>query len=334
MDPLLDSAPCGFLVFGDDGVIVQANVTLGTLLGYDAGELFGRTVNLLLSVAGRVFYQSYFFPLLKLEGRADEIYLSLRTRAGADLPVLVNAVRTPAEGGPLNHCVLVPIRRRSRFEDELIRARKTAEAALQARDQANRALIQAHAELQARQAELEALNARLAVLATVDALTGLANRGAFEERLIAELADAQRHGRPLGVLLADVDHFKAVNDTHGHQAGDAVLRAVGKMLAGGIRERDVAARFGGEEFAVVLPSTDLYGALEAAERLRAAIEVARPAGIAVTISVGVAAADDARPRAAHDLLAAADRALYRSKDEGRNRVSAETSAPGLRYLYQ
>ena len=172
----------------------------------------------------------------------------------------------------------------------------------------------AHAALALRAAGLQAEVERLA---RTDALTGLANRRVFQEALARELAAATRRHGSCGLVVLDVDHFKAVNDTYGHQAGDDVLRRVGQVLAEESRETDVASRYGGEEFAVIVPDCTAAEALAAAERLRTAI-AARPGAVPVTVSAGVAVfpADAAD---AASLVAAADTALYRAKGLGRNR---------------
>ena len=171
-----------------------------------------------------------------------------------------------------------------------------------------------------RTAELAEANRRLEALASRDALTGLFNRRAADDRLVAEIARHRRSGRALGVVLLDVDHFKRVNDCHGHGVGDQVLHEVAQRLLGASRSTDFVARFGGEEFLVLLPETDAEGAVVAAEKLRAAIE-AGPIGSAgrVTASLGLCTDAQARgDRAA--VLKAADEALYDAKAGGRNRV--------------
>lgn len=174
------------------------------------------------------------------------------------------------------------------------------------------------ADLQRAQAQLQEANAELAGLALRDAMTGLYNRRAGDERLAQEMARHRRHGRPLAVVIADVDHFKAVNDTHGHAAGDAVLCDVARVLLAHSRSSDMVVRHGGEEFVVLMPETGDEGAGIAAEKLRAAV-AAHAGRVRVTLSLGVAC--DAQwytdPVAA---LEAADRALYAAKQGGRNRV--------------
>ena len=160
--------------------------------------------------------------------------------------------------------------------------------------------------------------------ARIDGLTGLANRRHFENQLAAELARVERFGGPLAIVLADLDDFKEVNDRFGHPVGDVVLREFARTLEEAIREIDIAARWGGEEFVLLLPATDLRGAGEVADRVRAALGgrvVVSAAGdpIRVTASFGVAA----RPEAgsADQLLEAADAALYEAKRAGKNRVA-------------
>jgi diguanylate cyclase (GGDEF)-like protein/PAS domain S-box-containing protein len=155
--------------------------------------------------------------------------------------------------------------------------------------------------------------------ATTDGLTGLSNHRAFHDLLRAETVRARRYDRPLAIVLLDLDDFKEVNDRHGHQVGDALLRAVADALQGVVRASEVVARLGGDEFAVLLPETDLLGALATAERLRDAIGALRAGGHAVTASAGVA--DLTQAATADDLVRLADGALYWSKVHGRNQAS-------------
>ncbi|MBA3822010.1 MAG: diguanylate cyclase [Deltaproteobacteria bacterium] len=164
-------------------------------------------------------------------------------------------------------------------------------------------------------------NRRLARQALTDDLTGLANRRHGGHQLGREIALCVRHGRLLALMHVDVDHFKAINDTHGHQAGDQVLIEVARRLLAGMRGGDELARWGGDEFVALLPDTDEAGALRAAERLRTAV-AASPIEVAgtvldVTVSVGWAHWSDDTP---DDLLARADKALYMAKEAGRDQV--------------
>jgi PAS domain S-box-containing protein len=135
MDELLNNAPCGFLVFADDGKIVEANDTLLNLLGYERAELCRLHIEKIFSVAGRIFYQTHFFPLLKLKNKVEEVYLSLRSKSGLDIPVLVNAARRERDDVIFNDCVFMPMRQRNQYEDEILRAKKQAEDATRAKDE-------------------------------------------------------------------------------------------------------------------------------------------------------------------------------------------------------
>lgn len=161
--------------------------------------------------------------------------------------------------------------------------------------------------------------------ATVDALTRLPNRAAFEDRMAEERSRFDRYRRPASLLVVDLDHFKDINDSHGHEAGDVVLQRVAELIRGAVRDVDFPARFGGEEMVVLLPETMLRAALDAAERVRRAVEQAvievHGSTIPVTASIGVSAC----PECVEDpdaLFASADQALYASKEGGRNRVTA------------
>jgi diguanylate cyclase (GGDEF)-like protein/PAS domain S-box-containing protein len=171
---------------------------------------------------------------------------------------------------------------------------------------------------------LEESNGRLAALASTDALTGLPNRRSLHERLVDALRQSGKDGRSVSLSLLDVDRFKDFNDRFGHPAGDEVLRALAGLFRQVVRIGDVAARFGGEEFAILMPRTGRAEALRVAERCRHALERAAWPHRPVTASFGVATVTSSttdEDAAAHVLIAAADSALYRSKAAGRNRVT-------------
>lgn len=188
------------------------------------------------------------------------------------------------------------------------------------------------------------MHAQLLAKSRVDTKTGLLNASTWESEAEAEIARAIRTGSPVSVALVDIDHFKMVNDTHGHLVGDIVLRAVSDAIREHLRSYDVAGRFGGEEFVLLLPQADEAGALGIAERLRThiaamSIPIDDAAGglgqsnasgtcVRLTVSVGIAALDGTA-RELTDLLAAADSALYYAKESGRNKTHA-MAAVGLR----
>ena len=156
-------------------------------------------------------------------------------------------------------------------------------------------------------------------IAVVDHLTGIANRRGLDERLTEEAAHVRRYGGRFSILLIDLDHFKHVNDLHGHEAGDVVLCDIARILAAECRDTDTVGRWGGEEFLAVLHQAGVQQAAEVANRMRAAVAEHRfPCGVDATISIGIAECDTQEP--IHELVARADGALYLAKDAGRNRV--------------
>jgi diguanylate cyclase (GGDEF)-like protein len=191
-----------------------------------------------------------------------------------------------------------------------------------ARKRAEAELLQAHAEVAAVNRQLEAALKREQALARTDGLTGIANRRHFFDLASHTVAVAQRYEQPLSLIMFDLDYFKQVNDTWGHQCGDEVLRQVVEIAQQHLRDTDLYARYGGEEFMALLPQSDCEEALTVAERIRQAIAaqaIVTPQGqIAVTVSLGIAklaSQEDTLER----LIQRADQALYRAKAGGRNR---------------
>ena len=165
-------------------------------------------------------------------------------------------------------------------------------------------------------------NARLYYIAITDELTKTFTKRHFRQCIDEAYLDYQKYGNKIALLMMDLDKFKSVNDTHGHVAGDAVLMQLGEIIHKSVRENDLVFRYGGEEFTVILPGTDVRGAAQVAERIRAATEEAvfetGDVNLKLTISVGVATCPDAP--SIHDLIVAADEALYKAKHQGRNQV--------------
>jgi diguanylate cyclase (GGDEF)-like protein len=214
---------------------------------------------------------------------------------------------------------------------EVEAARREAEAMRERQE----ALARANAELEALNASLTEANVvRIALVDQLerqtyeDALTGLANRRRLDLRLSESFALVQRHGRPLAVAVADLDHFKRVNDEHSHAAGDAVLKTLAGLLQGQVRQTDLVARYGGEEFVLVLSEADAEAARVVCEKIRGTVEQhdwhAIAAGLSLTISIGFCA--DTSHDSAERMLAEADAELYAAKAAGRNRVSGTGSS--------
>ncbi len=190
----------------------------------------------------------------------------------------------------------------------------------------NAELVGVQLQLESNYRVIEEMNAQLERLASTDALTCIPNRRVFEEMLEAQVALSAECGEEVSVILLDVDHFKRYNDTYGHIEGDELLQELASIIRDDVRDTDLATRFGGEEFAVLLPMTGAAQAAALAERLRATIEGHPFEHGPTTVSLGIATTCSTH-RDARTLLAAADAALYRAKDAGRNRVVSADEAP-------
>lgn len=179
-------------------------------------------------------------------------------------------------------------------------------------------------EKMAKFASIAVENSRLYRMATLDRMTGLFIHHYFQERLIEEIKRSERTGTPLTLLMADLDHFKNVNDTFGHLQGDIILKGAASIIHQNTRGFDIASRYGGEEFAIILPETDITSAFAIAERLRKKIEESvyrnNDNDIKVTISIGLAQFDHNTDKTGMDLIKRADTNLYSAKTQGRNRV--------------
>jgi diguanylate cyclase (GGDEF)-like protein len=246
-------------------------------------------------------------------------------RARRPLPVEQLAFRSPAfaHHAPEPDGLAVPLLNQERLIGILIVGRKEGSRAWPAEELDLLNLLAHHVATVFE-------NARLFESATYEELTGLLRREAILEQLDRELERALRYGRPLTIAMADLDHFKDVNDRHGHLAGDSLLRRMSQILAGGLRSTDWIGRYGGEEFLLVLPETGMEGAAAVAEKIRDRVQgtlVPLDDGtpVHVTVSIGLASLDEVVGRGpgkvtSRDLIAAADRSLYAAKNAGRNRV--------------
>lgn len=319
MDKQLDFAPCGYLTFDDKGMIVQVNETLLGLLGYTLEELKGQHINLILTSASRPFYQLYFFPMMRLQNKVEEMYFSFKSKGGQDVPVLLNALRNERHGKIFNDCACLGMKSRFEYEQAVLAAKNEMEKRNVMKKKQIAELDRLRCELESKQNELLALNENFKELAITDALTGLRNRHYLQENLSCYFRKFDEQSLPLSFLLIDIDFFKSVNDTFGHLTGDSVLREIGGLLKAESREQDIAARYGGEEFVLILPGVGKVEALEIAEEIRSRVEKAEWNIYGVTISIGVATKSEGDTE--HSLQSRADQALYSSKDNGRNQIT-------------
>ncbi len=232
-----------------------------------------------------------------------------------------------AADGPLASVALLPLSRHGELIGSLHFGSRSAERYDAA---AGTRFLERLADIVAVCLESALNQERLKLAGLTDMLTGVHNRRYFEHRCGIEIAQARRYRHPLACMFLDIDHFKRINDTHGHQTGDEVLRTIGEAIRSQLRAGDTIARYGGEEFVVLLPRTPGFFAREIAERIRASIAerrllAASGDGIGLTISIGLAmlggeTAGQSPGKLAERLVASADQALYAAKHGGRNRV--------------
>lgn len=319
MDERLEYAPCGYVSITHDGIITRMNQTFLETMGYRREELLHKHFESIMSKANQLIFHSYFYPYINLHGHVEELFINLKDSGGHSIPYILNGRRFNDEGTEVIDCVLVQMSKRIDYELELRAAKKQIEEAYWEKDQALASLKQIHAEIEQKQAELLELNATLVELSMTDKLTGLRNRRYFQEQLEEQMWRCGAGGQPFSLLIIDIDYFKAVNDTWGHQAGDEVLEKLGGLLRFYSREKDTVARYGGEEFVLILPDMDAAESRLVAENLRHEIAEAVWNVGRLTVSIGIATytGDDSDA----SLLKKADEALYASKENGRNRIT-------------
>ncbi|HYW02439.1 MAG TPA: diguanylate cyclase [Gammaproteobacteria bacterium] len=316
---LLDTTIDAIVAIDDLGTVTLFNGAAERMFGYAAGDVVGHNVSMLMPEPWAGEHDDYL-ARYRRTGRRRIIGVGRevegRRRDGTVFCLELAVGEGTVDGRRMFVGILRDVTRRKEQQEQMRRYQEHLEQAVAART-----------------ADLRAANRRLEHLARVDALTQVANRRAFNETLGREVRRAFRGGRPLALILCDIDFFKSFNDRYGHLAGDACLRRVAGAIRGLFtRGGDVTARFGGEEFAVILPDTDLPAAMRLAEAMRHCIgelHVPPPpaAGTSMlTVSAGVASLVPTGPRDIRRLVQSADRALYRAKDAGRDRAVAATLA--------
>jgi diguanylate cyclase (GGDEF)-like protein/PAS domain S-box-containing protein len=285
MTRFVRAAPLGICVTDEHGVFEQVNPHYCGFYGYTEAEMLGRHFSLVVPEDQRQTLSRLHDQFIR-EGVEIQGEWKVRTRQGETRTILADAVRiTGDDGRPRKVTFIVDISPRIQLEQALLRS-----------------------------------NEELRHLAITDGLTGLCNRRHITGRLEQELGRAERYQTPLSIFLFDLDHFKRINDVHGHAVGDEVLVAVAGMLRHELRDVDLLGRYGGEEFLVVLPNVDHAAARAVAERLRLAIRELRfgPPDLRVTLSGGVAQA--LAEESTEHLVRRADMRLYSAKGAGRDQV--------------
>lgn len=297
-----DHFPCALLISNTERHIRYANRYLTSQFGFSPEQLLQMRIHDLFSPAAKIMLESYVIPLLLHEGQCKEILLTLLTPAGDKMPVLLNA-RLQQDAQQETHIFwsLSSAGQRDKLYQELLVARQ----------------------------QLEHKASMLQTLSHTDELTGLLNRRAFIERAERALQLQQYAPKDLALLMLDIDHFKTINDQFGHDAGDQALRQLGLMLRQSGRQSDCIARFGGEEFILLLPETDRQAAVCLAERLRRQVHAIWVGERHLTISLGISTLGAGQTASFAWLFKQADLALYQAKHAGRDQLVAqpENSAP-------
>ncbi|MDH6428954.1 PAS domain S-box protein [Paenibacillus odorifer] len=319
MDDRLKYAPCGYVSITHEGMILDVNQTFLDGMGYQQVDLVNKHFESIMSTANKLIFHSYFYPFINLNGHVEELFINLKDSKGQAVPYLLNGRRLECEGVEVIDCILVQMGKRIDYELELRSAKKQIEEAYWEKDQALAKLKQIHLEIEQKQAELLEMNAVLVELSTTDKLTGLKNRRFLQEKLEEQIAAYHRDQAPFSLCILDIDHFKNVNDTYGHQMGDYVLEKLASILKSQSRKEDIVARYGGEEFILLLPNTDSSDATAIAESLRQFIASSTWEIGSITVSIGIATFEATDTDIT--LLEKADQALYVSKEQGRNRVT-------------
>jgi diguanylate cyclase (GGDEF)-like protein/PAS domain S-box-containing protein len=300
----------GVMVVDKDGRIVLANSTFRRWVERAGPNITGQAIQNMPWLRRELPADPREYPWMRAmtQGRPERgDQMSFPMEAGDAVRTVINCAPIQDANGAVRGCVVT-------FDDvtELERINTQLRAAM--------------ADLEQSREKINTQNEELRLLAMRDALTGCYNRRALFERFEELIAKSLADGTPLSCIMTDIDHFKNINDTHGHATGDKVLQAVAKALGSGLRDADVLARYGGEEFCIVLPGVGIDEAAEIAERLRREIEsragrgIRSAPGVTVTSSFGVMALTPAIAEPA-TLIDEADKALYVSKKAGRNRVT-------------
>lgn len=307
---LFEHLPVPYHSLDADRCWLDANQQMANLLGFESPvQMLGKDFYTFCEEPYRSNFDNAFDQFKRKHSVDGE--LVLRRLDDKLVTVLISGrMQRDAEGNFLRtHCILFDITARRALEEHVLRLNEELESKVLQRTE-----------------ELALANEALSRLARKDTLTGLPNRLMANERLESEFKLMKRTGTPFSVLVLDVDFFKQVNDSYGHAAGDHVLERTAQLLSGCIRETDLAARFGGEEFVVVLPLTPLEAACFVAEKIRKAVEeTPDPVAGTITVSIGVSEAspEDSGQEA---VIRRADEGLYAAKREGRNRVVSVASS--------
>lgn len=283
----INHLPCGCLITSPDRKILSINQYFSATMGWHPEALADQNINLVFNKATQLFCESYVLPMVFREAQCLEVLITLSSPDGATFPKVANVRKMP--DGNLAW-VFLEAESRNRLFKEL----ETAQIAIQQQSE------------------------QLELLASTDELTGLSNRRDLEISAKRVLLDADRGAVAVSLVMLDIDRFKSVNDTHGHDIGDQVIRALADVLKSTCRENDIVARLGGDEFVCVLNNTDTSEATALCNRIQEAVAGIRVNACQITVSIGLVIKPHNRQVAFPEMLSLADQCMYIVKENGRN----------------
>lgn len=320
MEKRITSIPCGFLSLNVDYIIEEVNNTFLEWTNFKKEQLIGQHIEKLLPTGNKLIFHSYFYPLLSECGHIEELFIHLYNEAQEKLPFIMNAKVNDMNGCYYIDIILMQMKKRIDYEREIRNTKMLLEKAYVEKEKAYDHLQQLYSEIKQKQLQLLEINNELMQLSNSDKLTGIANRRYFQSQLAIFIENYQNEQVPFSLLIIDIDYFKQVNDTYGHLVGDEILMKLATILKDNARPEDTVARFGGEEFTIILDNTNSDQALMMAKKFNKQVEnVIWPTIGRLTISIGCATY---LPNDTEDtLFQHADDALYESKRNGRNQAT-------------
>lgn len=320
MEERLRNAPCGFLSISHEGFIMDVNDTFLNEMNYERETLVGQHMEFISRPAARMIFHSYFYPNINLYGQVKELYVKLKKGTGEEVPFLINARQLQDKQDYHVDMVLLPMVKRMEYEQQLRQTKLKIEEILKEKEAAHQELQALYAKIKEKKHEVEDMNEQLIVLSLTDKLTNIPNRRHYQQKLDEIVSNYWNEHINFSLLIMDIDHFKYVNDSYGHQMGDQVLIQVASILSNNIPENAFIARYGGEEFIVLLPGMLEKEAIAVAENLKNQIAMAAWEVVdQLTISVGAATYSSNDNHST--IITKADQALYFSKENGRNRAT-------------
>lgn len=291
-----------------EGKIKSVNNRFVELTGYLEDELIGSHLEKVMDSGVRFFFNSMLYPKLMLEKEVQEVYLSFKSQDNESRPVMFNAEVVDSEAAI--HCYVIPVAQREEYTKEIRSINKKLEETIKEKTRLHEELVH--------------LNERLKYHAERDSLTSLYNRRLFLKKLNKLHEKVKESEGCFSICILDVDHFKHVNDSYGHPTGDQVLIGLANEMSDFFDSACTLARFGGEEFVILMPDCTQQEAYELADQFRERVKRQTWDGVSITISMGISMVDG--ERSVNDSVAGADSALYAAKNEGRDRVKVEDDA--------